>query len=90
MHEAYETTADGPLPARHSGRPNGFAAYERLRRPRVEKIAARAARTNRNKQAGPVADLLLRLAMPLMMKTFGLKAFTADQKFRIDWDERVS
>ncbi|MGW6448234.1 FAD-dependent oxidoreductase [Lentzea sp. NPDC055074] len=64
-----------------------FATYERLRRPRVERIAARAARTNSNKRGiGPVTRLL----MPLVMKTFGARAFTKDQDYRIDWDAQVS
>lgn len=67
--------------------PTAFAAYERLRRPRVEAIAARAARTNSNKRGiGPITRLL----MPLVIKTFGAKAFTKDQDYRIDWDAQVS
>ncbi|GLY49572.1 hypothetical protein Lesp01_32280 [Lentzea sp. NBRC 102530] len=67
--------------------PEAFAAYERLRRPRVEAIAARAARTNSTKRGiGPVTRLL----MPLVMKTFGKRAFTRDQNYRVDWDAQVS
>jgi 2-polyprenyl-6-methoxyphenol hydroxylase-like FAD-dependent oxidoreductase len=67
--------------------PTAFATYERLRRPRVEAIAARAARTNSNKRGiGPITRLL----MPLVMKTFGKRAFTKDQNYRIDWDAQVS
>ncbi|MEU0882595.1 NAD(P)/FAD-dependent oxidoreductase [Lentzea sp. NPDC005914] len=64
-----------------------FATYEQLRRPRVERIAARAARTNSDKRGiGPITRLL----MPLVMKTFGAKAFTKDQNYRIDWEAQVS
>lgn len=67
--------------------PTAFATYERLRRPRVERIAARAAKTNSDKRSmGPITRLL----MPLVMKTFGAKAFTKDQNYRIDWDAQVS
>lgn len=67
--------------------PTAFATYERLRRPRVERIAARAARTNSDKRGmGPITRLL----MPLVMKTFGARAFTKDQNYRIDWDAQVS
>ncbi|WP_052685086.1 FAD-dependent oxidoreductase [Lentzea aerocolonigenes] len=67
--------------------PTAFATYEQLRRPRVERIAARAAKTNSDKRGmGP----LTRLLMPLVMKTFGAKAFTKDQNYRIDWDAKVS
>ncbi|TWP52693.1 FAD-dependent monooxygenase [Lentzea tibetensis] len=66
-----------------------FAAYERLRRPRVERIAARAARTNNNKKAGPVAGAIMRLVMPVMLRAFGRKAFAKEQAHRIDWDARI-
>ncbi|MEV6241367.1 NAD(P)/FAD-dependent oxidoreductase [Lentzea sp. NPDC051838] len=67
--------------------PTAFATYEQLRRPRVERIAARAARTNSNKRGiGPITRLL----MPLAMKAFGARAFTKDQNYRIDWDAKVS
>lgn len=67
--------------------PTAFATYERLRRPRVERIAARAAKTNSDKRGlGPITRLL----MPLVMKTFGARAFTKDQNYRIDWAAQVS
>ncbi len=67
--------------------PTAFATYEQLRRPRVERIAARAARTNSDKRGmGPITRLL----MPLVMKAFGAKAFTKDQNYRIDWGARVN
>jgi 2-polyprenyl-6-methoxyphenol hydroxylase-like FAD-dependent oxidoreductase len=69
--------------------PTAFATYERLRRPRVEKIAARAARTNNNKKAGPVAGAIMRLVMPLAMRFFGRKAFAEELGYRIDWDARI-
>ncbi|MGW6934094.1 FAD-dependent oxidoreductase [Lentzea sp. NPDC054927] len=64
-----------------------FTTYERLRRPRVERIAARAARTNSDKRE---MGFLTRLLMPIVMKAFGAKAFTKDQNYRIDWDAQVS
>ncbi|MDX8035890.1 NAD(P)/FAD-dependent oxidoreductase [Lentzea sp. BCCO 10_0856] len=67
--------------------PTAFATYEQLRRPRVERIAARAARTNSDKRG---MGFLTRLLMPVVMKTFGAKAFTKDQNYRIDWDAQVS
>lgn len=67
--------------------PTAFATYERLRRPRVEAIAARAARTNSNKRG---IGTITRLLMPLVVKTFGKRAFTKDQNYRIDWDAQVS
>jgi 2-polyprenyl-6-methoxyphenol hydroxylase-like FAD-dependent oxidoreductase len=71
---------------------SAFAAYERLRRPRVEKVAADAARTNNNKTSGPVAKALMRLLMPIAMKTLFTpkKMFGAFHGYRIDWFERVT
>jgi len=72
--------------------PAAFAAYEQLRRPRVEKVAADAAKTNSNKAAGPVAKALMRVLMPVAMKTFlkPEKMFGALHGYRIDWDEVVT
>nr|WP_202512437.1 FAD-dependent monooxygenase [Streptomyces sp. SID3343] len=68
-----------------------FAAYQRLRRPRTEKIAADAAKTNNSKAAGPVAKALMALLMPIMTKTVMTpeKMFGATHRHRIDWDEVV-
>ncbi|WP_225992611.1 FAD-dependent oxidoreductase [Actinomadura montaniterrae] len=56
-----------------------FAAYEDLRRPRVEAIAAAAAQTNKEKSAGGPAG-------PVDPE----RMFGFVQRFRIDWDERVT
>ncbi|MER7671067.1 FAD-dependent monooxygenase [Kitasatospora sp. NPDC096128] len=68
-----------------------FAAYEALRRPRVEKIAADAERTNSQKSAGPVGRLLFRLVAPIMMRTFMSpeKMLRPVHGYRIDWERRV-
>ncbi|MFJ1748135.1 FAD-dependent monooxygenase [Streptomyces sp. NPDC088116] len=44
-----------------------FAAYEALRRPRVERIVKQAARANNNKAAGPAGRILRDLLMPLLL-----------------------
>lgn len=68
-----------------------FAAYERERRPRVEKIIAMAARTNSNKAAGPVARVLRDLLLPVLMKVAAKPEKMAWQNaYRIDWDAPVS
>ncbi len=70
--------------------PTAFAAYERLRRPRVEKIAARGARIGRAKAPGPVAQRMMRVLIPLMLKTMNLdKTMSAEQRYTIDWDTPV-
>jgi 2-polyprenyl-6-methoxyphenol hydroxylase-like FAD-dependent oxidoreductase len=67
--------------------PEAFAAYERLRRPRVERIIAAAARTNSDKAAGPVARVLRDLFLPYAMKLLAKPEKMAWQvDYRIDWD----
>jgi 2-polyprenyl-6-methoxyphenol hydroxylase-like FAD-dependent oxidoreductase len=68
-----------------------FATYERLRRSRVEKIIAMAARTNSDKAAGPVARVLRDLLMPVAMKFLAKPEKMAWQyDHRIDWDAPAS
>ncbi|MCW2900808.1 MAG: monooxygenase, FAD-binding protein [Streptosporangiaceae bacterium] len=71
---------------------SAFAAYEGLRRPRVEKVAARAAKTNNSKAFGPVATTVMSLLMPIALKTLlkPEKMLGVEQRYRIDWDEVVS
>jgi len=68
-----------------------FSAYEKLRRARVEKVAADAARTNNRKASGPLKKNLMHLLMPIMMKVFFKpeKVFGALHNYRIDWSETV-
>ncbi|CCH33268.1 FAD-dependent monooxygenase [Actinosynnema sp. NPDC047251] len=63
-----------------------FAAYEGLRRERVERIIAVAARTNQDKAAGPVARVLRDLLMPVAMKFAKSERYTWQFEHRIDWD----
>jgi 2-polyprenyl-6-methoxyphenol hydroxylase-like FAD-dependent oxidoreductase len=66
---------------------SAFEAYERLRRPRVEKIAARGARISHAKAPGPIGQRMMRLLLPLMVKTMNLeKTMGAEQRYTIDWD----
>jgi 2-polyprenyl-6-methoxyphenol hydroxylase-like FAD-dependent oxidoreductase len=69
-----------------------FAAYEHLRRPRVTRIAAQAARTNQRKAAGPIASALMTLLMRVAVKTFATpeKMFGWVHGYRIDWDQPVA
>ncbi|MEV6064816.1 FAD-dependent monooxygenase [Nocardia asteroides] len=68
-----------------------FAAYERLRRARVEGIAARAARVNHSKTPGPIARKFMNAMMPLMVRTVmnPEKTMGAERRYRIDWDAPV-
>jgi 2-polyprenyl-6-methoxyphenol hydroxylase-like FAD-dependent oxidoreductase len=72
--------------------PTAFAAYERLRRSRVEQVAARATRTNNSKALGPAAITMMRLMMPIAMRTFLTpeKMVGFEQRHRIDWDAAVA
>ncbi|MFF0428087.1 FAD-dependent oxidoreductase [Streptomyces sp. NPDC004520] len=63
-----------------------FAAYERLRRPRVERIIKLGARTNSNKTAGPVGRVLRDLVMPVAMKLVNPEKTAWQFDHHIDWD----
>jgi 2-polyprenyl-6-methoxyphenol hydroxylase-like FAD-dependent oxidoreductase len=71
--------------------PAAFTAYERLRRSRVEGVAARASRINHAKTPGPVAKALMPLMMPLMLKTVmnPERTLAPEQRYVIDWDAPV-
>jgi FAD-dependent urate hydroxylase len=61
-----------------------------MRRARVEKIIAMAARTNSDKAAGPIARVLRDLLMPVAMKLLAKPEKMAWQyDYRIDWDDPV-
>ena len=71
--------------------PHAFAAYERLRRARVERIVAHGARTSNSKAAGPVSRVIRDLMMPMILKRVangGSLAWMHD--YSIVWDEKVA
>ncbi len=68
-----------------------FTAYEDMRRARVEKVIAMAARTNSNKAAGPLARIFRDLVMPIALKVVAKPERLAWQyDYRIDWDAPVT
>jgi 2-polyprenyl-6-methoxyphenol hydroxylase-like FAD-dependent oxidoreductase len=70
--------------------PSAFAAYEGLRRARVEKIIAAGKRTSSEKAAGPVARVLRDAIMPVTMKLLAKPEKMAWQiDYRINWDATV-
>ncbi|GLY66412.1 FAD-dependent monooxygenase [Amycolatopsis taiwanensis] len=70
---------------------SAFAAYERLRRERVERIAARGAKVNHAKTPGPVARKAMSLLMPVMFKAINVeKMIGREQRYTIDWDAPVT
>jgi 2-polyprenyl-6-methoxyphenol hydroxylase-like FAD-dependent oxidoreductase len=71
--------------------PTAFTTYETLRRSRVEKIAARGARIGRTKAPGPLAQRMMRLLVPLMLRSMSLeKTMAEEQRYTIDWYAPVS
>jgi FAD-dependent urate hydroxylase len=71
--------------------PEAFAAYERLRRHRVERIIKMAERTNSDKAAGPVARVLRDLLMPVAMRVLASPRHWAWQfDHPIDWAAPVA
>ncbi|GAA4492016.1 FAD-dependent monooxygenase [Actinoallomurus oryzae] len=70
---------------------SAFAAYERLRRTRVEKIAARGRKVNSTKTPGPVARRAMSVLMPLAFKAMNIeKSMGWEQRHTIDWDAPVA
>lgn len=68
--------------------PTAFAQYERLRRPRVEAIAKRGAKTNHAKTLGPVARRLMPVILPIMFRTNKIgEVLAAEQGYRIEWGQ---
>ncbi|MQA07411.1 MAG: FAD-dependent monooxygenase [Pseudonocardiaceae bacterium] len=65
-----------------------FGAYESSRRPRVERVAGRAAKINQLKAPGRLTSALMPMLMRLLMKTAMKpeKNFGPEQRYRIEWD----
>jgi 2-polyprenyl-6-methoxyphenol hydroxylase-like FAD-dependent oxidoreductase len=73
--------------------PGAFAAYERLRRDRVQRIVASAARTSNMKAAGPIARMLRDLMMPVFLRRAagrGDRSMPWMHDHHISWDEKVA
>ena len=71
--------------------PQALAAYERLRRSRVERIVAQGARTGSAKTPGPVGRVLRDLALPLVFRFLVTDRSTAwIYGHHIDWDAPVA
>jgi FAD-dependent urate hydroxylase len=71
--------------------PRAFAAYERLRRTRVERIVAHGARTSNSKAAGPVGRVIRDMLMPMILERVANgKSLAWMHDYRIVWDEKVA
>ncbi|WP_377272552.1 FAD-dependent oxidoreductase [Peterkaempfera sp. SMS 1(5)a] len=66
-----------------------FAAYEALRRTRVERIIKAAARTNSDKAAGPVARVVRDALMPMAMRLMKPEKQSWQFTHHIDWQAPV-
>lgn len=67
-----------------------FAAYERLRRSRVEQVVADGARSSNAKAAGPVARVLRDALLPIFLRRQGDRAAAWLHGHHIDWDVPVT
>src|SRR5436190_3805068 len=69
-----------------------FATYEGLRRRRVERVAARAAKLNFTKAPGPIGKAVMPIVMPLFTKLVMRpeKTLGPEQRYRIDWPAPVT
>ncbi|MFB9677174.1 FAD-dependent oxidoreductase [Streptosporangium vulgare] len=73
------------------GIPDAFAAFERLRRDRVERIVAHGRRSGSGKAPGAVGAFLRDLTLPAIMRQVEKRnALAWIHDYRISWDERVS
>ena len=71
--------------------PSAFAAYEHLRRGRVEAITRRGAKLNRAKTPGPLAQKIMPALMPLIFKLMDVeKTMGPELRHEIDWSAPVS
>jgi FAD-dependent urate hydroxylase len=70
-----------------------FAAYEQLRRERVERVVAQGERSSNGKAAGPIARVLRDLMLPVILKrvaSSGERSLAWMYGYHIDWDEKVA
>jgi 2-polyprenyl-6-methoxyphenol hydroxylase-like FAD-dependent oxidoreductase len=68
--------------------PSAFAAYERLRRERVERVVAQGKRNGDGKALGRIGRLFLPLVFKLVARSANKDGWLYD--YRIDWNERVA
>jgi FAD-dependent urate hydroxylase len=70
----------------HPAAEDAFAAYEAMRRPRVERIAKEAARKNGTKTAGPVGRVLMGAAIRVFARLSNPEKAAWMLHYKIDWD----
>jgi 2-polyprenyl-6-methoxyphenol hydroxylase-like FAD-dependent oxidoreductase len=70
-----------------------FAAYEQLRRERVERVVAQGARSSSGKAAGPIARVLRDLMLPVILRrvaSSGERSLAWMHSYHIDWDGKLA
>jgi 2-polyprenyl-6-methoxyphenol hydroxylase-like FAD-dependent oxidoreductase len=70
-----------------------FAAYEQLRRERVERVVAQGARSSSGKAAGPIARVLRDLMLPVILRrvaSSGERSLAWMYGYHIDWDGKLA
>ena len=73
--------------------PQAFAAYEQLRRERVERVVAQGARSSSGKAAGPIVRVLRDLVLPVILKrvaSSGERSLAWMYSYHVAWDERLA
>jgi 2-polyprenyl-6-methoxyphenol hydroxylase-like FAD-dependent oxidoreductase len=79
------------MPARHRRPGQAFAAYEKLRRERVEKVVAQGRRNGTGKAPGAVGRWVRDLVLPPIMRGIAKRNSLAWMfDYRIDWAEKVA
>lgn len=70
---------------------SAFESYEHLRRARVAQVVKRGERTTSTKTVGPTGIAVMRLVMPIALRTFldQERTLGPEQRFRISWEQPV-
>ncbi|TMC68585.1 MAG: FAD-dependent monooxygenase [Chloroflexi bacterium] len=66
-----------------------FTAFERLRRPRVERVVAFGARSSSNKAPGSVGRVIRDLLAPFFLKLIARQSQDWLFGYHVEWDDRV-
>jgi 2-polyprenyl-6-methoxyphenol hydroxylase-like FAD-dependent oxidoreductase len=74
----------------HPAAADAFAAYESMRRPRVERIATEAARKNNAKTAGPVGRVIMGAAIRVFARLSNPEKAAWMLHYKINWDAPVT
>jgi 2-polyprenyl-6-methoxyphenol hydroxylase-like FAD-dependent oxidoreductase len=67
-----------------------FGAFERIRRPRVERVVAFGARSSSGKAPGPVGRVVRDLMLPVVLRLVAKQSQDWLFGHHIDWDERIN